>query len=194
MTDFERGLRNSLFSAFPSATIDGCLFHFCQAILKWVRKNGLKNAYEEGSVIRSQGGIFQVKSGCRYKDSHIWRFYQSMMWLPRSSFSVVRSLCSLVLMTFLHTSQAPGCKDLPLEGVHVSLLSHGTFWTGLHVTSTERTTTLKLGRSSLLCRLDMLIQQSGISWLQSTLNSPLLTRSSFSKAMETSLPEERNAM
>ena len=26
MTDFERGLRNSLSSAFPSATIDGCLF------------------------------------------------------------------------------------------------------------------------------------------------------------------------
>ena len=48
MTDFERGLRNSLSSTFPSATIDGCLFHFCQANLKWVRKNGLKNAYEEG--------------------------------------------------------------------------------------------------------------------------------------------------
>ena len=47
-------------------------------------------------------------------------------------------------MTFLHTSQTPGCKDLPLEGVHVSLLSHGTFWTGLHAISTERTTTLKL--------------------------------------------------
>ena len=48
MTDFERGLRNSLSSAFPSATIDGCLFHFCQATLKWVRKNGLKKANEEG--------------------------------------------------------------------------------------------------------------------------------------------------
>ena len=48
MTDFERGLRNSLSSTFPSATIDGCLFHFCQANLKWVWKNGLKNAYEEG--------------------------------------------------------------------------------------------------------------------------------------------------
>ena len=91
-------------------------------------------------------------------------------------------------------SSTHGCKDLPLEGVHVSLLSHGMFWTRLHATSTERTTTLKLGTSSLLCRLDMLIQQSGIYWLQSTLNSPLLTRSSFSKAMETSLPEERNAM
>ena len=144
-------------------------------------------------MIRSLGGIPQVKSGCGYEDSNIWRFYQSMMWLPRSPFSAVRSLCCLVLMTFLHTSQAPGCKDLSMEGVHVSLLSHGTFWTGLHATSTERTTTLKLGTSSLLCRLDMLIQQSEILWLQSTLNSPLLTKSSFPKAMETSLiPEERN--
>ena len=33
MTDFERGLRNSISSAFPSATMDGCLFHFCQATL-----------------------------------------------------------------------------------------------------------------------------------------------------------------
>ena len=48
MTDFERGLRNSLSSAFPSATVDDCLFHVCQVILKWVRKNGLKKAYEEG--------------------------------------------------------------------------------------------------------------------------------------------------
>ena len=48
MTDSERGLRNSISSAFPSATMDGCLFHFCQATLNWVRKNGLEKAYEKG--------------------------------------------------------------------------------------------------------------------------------------------------
>ena len=26
----------------------GCRFHFCQATLNWVRKNGLNKAYEEG--------------------------------------------------------------------------------------------------------------------------------------------------
>ena len=48
MTDFERGLRNSLSYAFPLATMDGCLFNFCQATLNWVRTNGLMTAYEEG--------------------------------------------------------------------------------------------------------------------------------------------------
>ena len=48
MTDFERGLLNSLSSVFLSSTMDGCLFHFWQATLNWVRKNGLKKTYEEG--------------------------------------------------------------------------------------------------------------------------------------------------
>lgn len=48
MTDFELGLRNSLSTAFPHAHIDGCFFHLCQAILRWVTKNGLKKTYEQG--------------------------------------------------------------------------------------------------------------------------------------------------
>ena len=28
---------------------NGCYFHFCQAILRWVRENGLKKAYDAGT-------------------------------------------------------------------------------------------------------------------------------------------------
>lgn len=49
MSDFERALRNSLSSAFPTASMDGCHFHFCQAVLRWVREHGLKRAYERGT-------------------------------------------------------------------------------------------------------------------------------------------------
>ena len=32
MVDFEKALRNSLSQVFPSAVVDGCYFHFCQAV------------------------------------------------------------------------------------------------------------------------------------------------------------------
>ena len=34
MVDFEMALRNSLSQVFPSAVVDGCYFHFCQAVLR----------------------------------------------------------------------------------------------------------------------------------------------------------------
>ena len=49
MVDFEKALRISLSQVFPSAVVDGCFFHFCQAVLRWVRENGLKKAYDEGT-------------------------------------------------------------------------------------------------------------------------------------------------
>ena len=48
MVDFEMALRNSLSQVFPSAVVDGCYFHFCQAVLRWVRENGLKKSYDDG--------------------------------------------------------------------------------------------------------------------------------------------------
>ena len=47
MVDFEPALRKSISTAFPSASVDGCFFHFCQATLRWLYNNGLKRSYEK---------------------------------------------------------------------------------------------------------------------------------------------------
>ena len=49
MVDFESGLRNALSQTFPSASIDGCAFHFAQAVIRWLNENGLKNVYNHCS-------------------------------------------------------------------------------------------------------------------------------------------------
>ena len=49
MVDFESGLRNFLSQTFPSASVDGCAFHFEQAVIRWLNENGLKNAYNHCS-------------------------------------------------------------------------------------------------------------------------------------------------
>ena len=49
MSDFEKAIRKSLSQVFLSATVDSSYFHFCQTILRWVRENGLKTAYEAGT-------------------------------------------------------------------------------------------------------------------------------------------------
>ena len=49
MVDFGRGLRNALSQTFPSVSIDGCAFHFAQAVIRWLNENGLKNAYNHSS-------------------------------------------------------------------------------------------------------------------------------------------------
>ena len=60
MSDFEKAIRNSLSQVFPSASVDGCYFHFCQAILRWVRENGLKKAYDapRGHLRRSYPHLY----------------------------------------------------------------------------------------------------------------------------------------
>lgn len=50
MCDYERGLRNSLQSNFPTAVIDGCYFHFPQALMRRVHSLGLKRVYERVNV------------------------------------------------------------------------------------------------------------------------------------------------
>ena len=68
MTDFERCLRNFLSSAFPSAIVDCCLFHFCQAVVKWVQnKERREHAPATG----------------RYKPSQVWvRILKHLALLP----------------------------------------------------------------------------------------------------------------
>ena len=46
MADFEQALRSALSASFPGAEIDGCHFHFCQAILRNVNQLGYKTEYE----------------------------------------------------------------------------------------------------------------------------------------------------
>ena len=46
MADFEQALRSTLSTSFPGAEIDGCHFHFCQAILRNVNQLGYKTEYE----------------------------------------------------------------------------------------------------------------------------------------------------
>ena len=44
--DFEQALRSYLSSTFPSALVDGCHFHFCQAVLRNLYSLGYKTQYE----------------------------------------------------------------------------------------------------------------------------------------------------
>ena len=46
MMDFEQALRSSLSSTFPSALVDGCHFHFCQAVLRNLYSLGYKTEYK----------------------------------------------------------------------------------------------------------------------------------------------------
>lgn len=55
MVDFEPALRNALSQTFPSAHIDGCYFHFCQAVYRAVQRLGYKESYEATSTDPATG-------------------------------------------------------------------------------------------------------------------------------------------
>jgi hypothetical protein len=40
-TDFEDALINSVHDIFPEVNVNGCYFHFSQAINRWIQINGL---------------------------------------------------------------------------------------------------------------------------------------------------------
>ena len=50
--DFESGLIAALRTVFPNAVIEGCNFHFCQDILRWVNENRLMPYYKEDYICR----------------------------------------------------------------------------------------------------------------------------------------------
>ena len=57
MIDFERAALNTLTQNFPNAEIQGCFFHFGQAILRHIQALGLQQRYQnygEFAVILKQ--------------------------------------------------------------------------------------------------------------------------------------------
>ena len=67
MTDFELALLKALGDEFPSANVDGCLFHFCQAVTRWAFEHGLKCEYVK--VIRDARVHCTVRFVFGYGDS-----------------------------------------------------------------------------------------------------------------------------
>ncbi len=53
VSDFELAIMNAARSIFPSASIKGCYFHFCQAILRKIQELGLQVEYKENQELRS---------------------------------------------------------------------------------------------------------------------------------------------
>lgn len=50
ITDFEIGAINAAKSAFPTATMHGCFFHFCQSIWRHIQAVGLQSRYTSDST------------------------------------------------------------------------------------------------------------------------------------------------
>ena len=75
MVDFELGLRNALASSFHGTKIDGCFFHFCQALMRHVNDLGLKKRYERVHV-----NINGIRT---YSRTRIWiRRLMSLAFVP----------------------------------------------------------------------------------------------------------------
>ena len=66
MSDFETAIRDSFISHFPDVEAKGCAFHFAQAIIKKVSRNGFRGQYSDPKCtafigfIRSMIGIVNV--------------------------------------------------------------------------------------------------------------------------------------
>ena len=85
-------------SVFPSTSLHGCFFHWCQAIWRHVQKCNLQNQYRNNNVTRIRISTSSVCLSCR------------LIILPRcsSTFTVLQTQvsqdsCTLMLMTH-------GCK------------------------------------------------------------------------------------
>lgn len=52
MTDFERGLRNSIKSVYPNVILRGCWFHYCSAMRKKVLQMGLRSLINHNRIAK----------------------------------------------------------------------------------------------------------------------------------------------
>lgn len=52
VNDFETGLLASIKASLPGVTVMGCVFHFCQPIVKKLKSMGLSTEYSHNSVVR----------------------------------------------------------------------------------------------------------------------------------------------
>ena len=63
--DFEKAMINAI-KIITTAKFSGCSFHYCQDIMKYIRKHSLLNYYHEGSefyiVFRDRICISEYKS------------------------------------------------------------------------------------------------------------------------------------
>lgn len=50
-TDFEEAMMKSVANNFGQEAVKGCLFHYCQAVIRNVRKCGLMSAYNEKGIV-----------------------------------------------------------------------------------------------------------------------------------------------
>jgi hypothetical protein len=51
-SDFESGLLPAIADVFPQARVQGCFFHFCQAVYRFVQHHGLAVAYQHHDPTR----------------------------------------------------------------------------------------------------------------------------------------------
>ena len=47
ITDYESGVLSTFAPEFPGCEHSTCYFHFCQSCLRWVRKKGFQNDYDD---------------------------------------------------------------------------------------------------------------------------------------------------
>lgn len=53
MVDYEAALRSGIISNFATVSINGCWFHYCQAIIKKIKSLGLGNRYRRNRSLRN---------------------------------------------------------------------------------------------------------------------------------------------
>ena len=116
MVDNELALRNTLGASFPSVSVDGCFFHFCQGVVKNVNRLGYKEDYERTTTDPSTGR----KSNIPFR---IWvRRLMMLAFVPagevRDSFysSWMRCPMTSTSMTSLATFRLFGSRDCLPDG------------------------------------------------------------------------------
>ncbi|KRX38012.1 hypothetical protein T09_2028, partial [Trichinella sp. T9] len=63
--DFETALIPAIQGNFPNTRVQGCFFHFCQAVLRQVGRLGLRNDYINNQEIRKKVKMLMALAFCR---------------------------------------------------------------------------------------------------------------------------------